>query len=116
MGRYSRVTRLEGENDQTVRTPRARIDGALEETQRPKHHQERRPEQDIREGSPPPRRDRSPSSQASSSRSTEDHLETLYLQQSRLLGVLQAPKVSISSFDGDPMAYFPFIRERGEVA
>ena len=110
MGRYSRVTRLERENDQTVRTPRARIDGALEETQRSEHHRERRPEQDIRDGSPPPRRGRSPSSQASSSRSTEDHLETLYLQQSRLLGVLQAPKVSISSFDGDPMAYFPFIR------
>ena len=35
MGRYSRVTRLEGENDRTVPTPRARIDEALEETQHP---------------------------------------------------------------------------------
>ena len=54
MGRYSRVTRLEGENDQTMHTPRARIDGALEETQRPEHHRERRSEQDIRDARPPP--------------------------------------------------------------
>ena len=26
------------------------------------------------------------------------------------MGVLQAPKVNMSTFDGDPMGYFPFIR------
>ena len=56
------------------------------------------------------RRDRSPNSQASSSRTTEDHLESLYLQHSRLMGVLQAPKANMSTFDGDPMGCFPFKR------
>ena len=110
MDRHTRVTRLEGRNDQAVPTPRVRIDRALEETQRPEHRRERRSEQDIRDARALTRCDHSPSSLVSSSRSTEGHLETLYLQQSRLLGVLQAPKVSISTFDGDPMAYFPFIR------
>ena len=110
MDRYTRVTRLEGRNDQAVPTPRVRIDRALEETQRPERHEERRAQQDIRDARALPRRDHSLSSQVSSSRSTEGHLETLCLQQSRLLGVLQAPKVSILTFDGDPMTYFPFIR------
>ena len=110
MDRYARVTRLEERNGQAVPTPRVRIDRALEEMQRPGHHEARQPEQDTRDPRTLPRRDHSHSSQVSSSRMTEDHLETLYLQQSRLLGVLQAPKVNISTFDWDPMGYFPFIR------
>ena len=64
--RYTRVTRLEGRNDQAVPTPRVRIDRALEETQHPERHEERRPEQDIRDARALPRRDHSPSSQVSS--------------------------------------------------
>ena len=110
MDRYARVTRLEGERTPAAHTPRVRIDRVLEETQRPECHEAERPEPETQGPWISPRCDHSPSSQASSSRTTEDHLETLYLQQSRLLGVLQAPKVSISTFDGDPMAYFSFIR------
>ena len=54
--------------------------------------------------------DQSPGSQRFSTRTAEDHLESLYLQQSRLTGILQAPKVDMPAFDGDPMSYFPFIR------
>ena len=59
-----------------------------------------------------PRRrlDHSPISQAASIRTTEDHLESLYHRQSMLMGVLQAPRVDLPEFNGDPMAYFPFIR------
>ena len=57
-----------------------------------------------------PRRrpDQSPESQ-DSVRTTEECLESLYQQQSGLLGVLQAPKVEVPTFNGDPMKYFPII-------
>jgi hypothetical protein len=43
-------------------------------------------------------------------RSTQEHLESLYLQQAQLIGVLQAPKVDLPKFSGEPLEYHPFIR------
>ena len=95
MDRYVRITR-EGDGSHPMGvTPRLRFDQALERAYQHGH---------------PQRRSRSPASQASNSRTTEDHLESLYLQQARLMRVLQAPKVSMPKFEGDPMGYFPFIR------
>ena len=79
MDRYVRVTRLEEKDHQTVPTPRVRIDRALEETQRPEHHEREHPESSMQDLQTPQRCDHSPSSQASSSHTTEDHLESLYL-------------------------------------
>ena len=95
MDRYVRITGEGGRSYPTGATPRLRFDQTFEETGRREH---------------PLGRGRSPSSQASGSRATEDHLKSLYLQQARLMGVLQAPKVSMPKFEGDPMGYFPFIR------
>ena len=95
MDRYVRIPKGGDGSHPTEATPRLRFDRDLEET-----NERERPSQ----------RGHSPSSQASGARATEDHLESLYLQQARLMGVLQAPKVSIHKFEGDPMGYFAFIR------
>ena len=49
-------------------------------------------------------------SDTSSTRSMVEHLESMYRQQAQLIGILQAPRVSLPTFDGDPMTYVPFIR------
>ena len=92
---YVRVAREGDGSHPTGTTPRLRFDQTFEETGRREHPSGRR---------------RSPSSQTSSSWATKDHLESLYLQQARLMGVLQAPKVSMPKFEGDPMGYFTFLR------
>ena len=95
MDRYVRITR-EGDGSYPAgTTPRLRFNRAFGGTDQHEH---------------PQGRGRLPASQASSSRTTEDHLESLYLHQARLMGVLQAPKVSMPKFEGDLMGYFPFIR------
>ena len=48
-------------------------------------------------------------SDASSTRSTTEHLELLYQQQAQLIVMLQTPRVSLPTLDEDPMKYFPFI-------
>ena len=42
--------------------------------------------------------------------STQNHLESLYRQQAQLIGVLQAPKVDLPKFSGQPLEYHSFIR------
>ena len=57
----------------------------------------------------PRRPDHSPSTTVST-RTTEDRLESMYRQQAQLIRVLQAPRVNLPTFSGDPLQYFPFIR------
>ena len=61
----------------------------------------------------PPRASRQPSPARStvSSRTVEDTMEALLLQNRELMGAMQAPKVSLKGFDGNPMCYYPFIRQ-----
>ena len=39
-----------------------------------------------------------------------DHLQVIQRQHSELVGVLQAPKVEMAKFNGDPLQYAPFMR------
>ena len=59
---------------------------------------------------PSRREDARPTQPQPSPRSTTDHLEALYHQQAQLIGALQAPKVAIPPFNGDPLMYAQFIR------
>ena len=49
-------------------------------------------------------------SQPTSHGSVNDHLQILQKQHNELVGVLQAPRVEMGIFSGDPLPYAQFIR------
>jgi len=108
---YARV-----DDEVSFRTPAARgvpeIDRALPPTE-PWDRQPRQRARDVEAVTPPAvrRRDwRSPERWEERVRTTQEHLESLYLQQAQLIGVLQAPRVDLPKFSGEPLEYHPFIR------
>ena len=44
-------------------------------------------------------------------RTSDKALEALYRQQAIMMGALQAPKIELLEFHGDPMSYHLFIRK-----